>query len=129
MSEAVDLDLDGCTQERWGLKVESERLEAGVLHVTGELDDATVHMLAAALEPLIERGGIICVDLSQLRFLGVPGINLLVVASQVLDVRGRIEVWDPPPAARRVIELTGLDEVLDLHHHLPASQLAPMSVA
>jgi anti-anti-sigma factor len=53
-------------------------------------------------------------DLSGLRFIDSAGIAVLLEAAERV---GSISVRDPAPPVRRVIEVTGLTEVLPLESH------------
>jgi anti-sigma B factor antagonist len=83
-----------------------------VLAVVGELDMSN----AAALKTAIassggEQSGRLVFDLSGLRFIDSAGIAVLLEAAERVD---SVSVRDPAPAVRRVIEVTGLTDVLPL---------------
>jgi anti-anti-sigma factor len=83
-----------------------------VLSITGEIDLSNVEELREAIEPIIaqERDHIVF-DLSALRFMDSSGIALfLAVAERV----GTVELHNPTPVIRRVIEVTGLSHILRL---------------
>ena len=86
-----------------------------VLRLSGELDVDGAATLAAALDPLSIRGGVIELDLADLTFMDSTGINALCQAVQRLGQRGRIVVLQPKPSVRRVIEIAGLDGVLEIN--------------
>jgi anti-sigma B factor antagonist len=92
--------------------VETRTDQAGstIVSLAGELDSANADALDASLAPLTkERSTELIFDLSALRFMDSAGIAVLLgVAARVSAVRLR----DPSPAVRRVIELTGLTDVL-----------------
>jgi anti-sigma B factor antagonist len=83
---------------------------ARIVSLSGELDSANADALDASLAPLTQEGSAeLIFDLSALRFMDSAGIAVLLgVAARVSAVRLR----DPSPAVRRVIELTGLSDVL-----------------
>ncbi len=83
-----------------------------VVTVAGELDISNVGELEAALSSILpEPSRKLIFDLSGLQFMDSAGIGaLLRSASQVQSVQLR----DPSPAVRRVVELTGLDHVLSI---------------
>jgi anti-sigma B factor antagonist len=81
-----------------------------VISVSGELDisnadtlEATVALLAA------ERPDGLIFELSGLRFMDSAGIAVLLGAAAKVNA---VHVRDPSPAVRRVVELTGLADVL-----------------
>jgi anti-sigma B factor antagonist len=83
-----------------------------VIAVSGDLDISNADELRASVTALVasdpER---LVFDLSDLRFIDSAGIAVLLgAASHVEDVRLR----KPSPAVRRVVELTGLAEVLPI---------------
>ena len=81
-----------------------------VIAVTGDLDISSVGRLRAAVDELAaERPQELTFDMSGLRFMDSAGIAVLLgAAGKVPTVRLR----NPTAAVRRVIELTGLTEVL-----------------
>jgi anti-sigma B factor antagonist len=79
----------------------------------GELDVATVSVLAEPLEQLIrESAGVLVVDLCDVSFLDSTGISVLVRARALLG-RGDRELLlvCPPGPLRRVLELTGVADL------------------
>jgi anti-anti-sigma factor len=85
-----------------------------VLHVSGELDVSTAPWFAVELDRLAIGGGIICVDLASLEFCGAAGINVFVDGVRTLGTRGRLVIYDPSPIVARVINITGLDDLVDV---------------
>ncbi len=84
------------------------------LRLTGEIDLATVNELTAALEPLVREGGDITLDLSEVRFLGSSGAQVLIRALDALDGRGRLVLTHPGSSVRRLLEVMGLDRFENL---------------
>jgi anti-anti-sigma factor len=80
----------------------------------GELDLATAPRLQAMLTRLLDTGHVdVVVDLSQLRFLGVAGLDVLVRAAREFEVvGGRLTLAEPTPMTRRMLSIVGLDGVL-----------------
>jgi anti-anti-sigma factor len=86
-----------------------------VLAVIGELDMSNATVLKTAIASAgAERGGRLVFDLSGLRFIDSAGIAVLLEAAERV---GSVSVRDPAPPVRRVIEVTGLTEVLPLESH------------
>ena len=86
----------------------------GVVNVSGELDASTAPRLAVALDRLADDGGVVCVDVSRLDFCGAAGINVLARIGRTLGTGGRLVIYDAPPNVARVIEITGLDQLVDV---------------
>ncbi len=82
------------------------------LALAGELDSSNVEQLEAAVASIVDRGPErVVFDLSELRFMDSAGISVLVrLAAEVQTV----EIRDPSPIVRRVIEITGLTSVLQV---------------
>ncbi|MCU1497917.1 MAG: hypothetical protein JWM47_1870 [Acidimicrobiales bacterium] len=81
-----------------------------VLHAVGEIDLQTRGVLAEALEQL-RAGPPPTLDLSGVTFMDSSGLAVLVNAAVADD---RLRVRDPSPIVQRVIQATGLDDVLHL---------------
>ena len=99
--EVVDLPTDGV---------------AGVA-VRGEVELATTPALTAALEEGIRRtSGAFVVDLVAVDFLDSSGIACLVRARALLGRDDRaLALVCPPGSVRRVLELTGIDELVPVY--------------
>jgi anti-sigma B factor antagonist len=83
-----------------------------VVKVTGELDITTIGDLEEAVQPILERGPQrLVIDVSSLRFADSSAIALWVKWSTV--VRG-LEIHDPQPLLRRVIDSMGLAQTLQV---------------
>jgi anti-sigma B factor antagonist len=83
-----------------------------IVVLSGELDSSNVDTLNARLEPITaERPDRLIFDLSGLRFMDSAGIAVLVgTARTVKSVRLR----NPSEVVRRVVEVTGLTELLPI---------------
>jgi anti-sigma B factor antagonist len=99
--EVVDLPADGV---------------AGVA-VRGEVELATAPALTAALEDGIRRSsGAFVVDLVAVDFLDSSGVACLVRARALLGRDDRaLALVCPPGSVRRVLELTGIDELVPVY--------------
>jgi anti-sigma B factor antagonist len=107
------------------LRIDTRRVvqdqEALVVTVAGEIDLLTVDRLRAAVSDGFDElpeGAILVIDLTDVTFLGSPGLQALVDATRV--ARRRYEplciVVDHTRPVVRPIEVTGLDDVLALFH-------------
>jgi anti-sigma B factor antagonist len=92
--------------------LEVERTTTG-LRVIGELDLATVPILASHLDPLPEWCDEVVVDLNGLSFVDSTGLSVLLHAHHNAEASGRrIVLTSPSDRVRRLLEITGLGEVL-----------------
>jgi anti-sigma B factor antagonist len=81
-----------------------------VIRLSGELDMVSVDRIRPVVEEALDAGSDRLVfDVSGLEFMDSSGIALLVSATQ----RARqVELRHPTPIVRRLVELTGLTELL-----------------
>ncbi len=81
-----------------------------VLHLTGELDLATVPLLTAVLASVEGEVDRVVVDCARLTFVDVTGV------SSLLSAAGRfpegMTLREPPPPLRRLVEILHLKERL-----------------
>lgn len=100
-------------------KVQSTRADTGLLTVsiTGELDQSTAPELRATLASSLENPtDPILVDLSACEFIDSTGLSILVEAKRRLEEQQeRFGVCCPADDVRRLFELTGIDQALDLY--------------
>jgi anti-anti-sigma factor len=83
--------------------------------ITGELDLTTIPVLTWHLEQLLARSPRRLVfDLTAVTFIDVAAARLISGATRSLPGAGPPVVRRPGPAARRVLELTGLGALCDL---------------
>jgi anti-sigma B factor antagonist len=86
------------------------------LHVAGELDIATAPELERAVDAGLDgRSGEFRLDLSSLSFVDSTGAQALLHAHNAVESRGRrLVLVAAQRPVRRVLEIMGLCEVLDL---------------
>jgi anti-sigma B factor antagonist len=85
---------------------------ARVVTVSGELDISNAGSLEATVASITAgRPERLIFDLSGLRFMDSAGIAVLIGASGKADA---VQLRDPSPIVRRVVELTGLSSVLPI---------------
>ena len=86
------------------------------LRLVGELDIATAGQLGAATATLTARDlQHLCLDLTDLEFLDAAGLRaLLATRALVADHGGQLVLTGVRPLARRVLEITGLEQVLNV---------------
>ncbi|MFI7210845.1 STAS domain-containing protein [Micromonospora maritima] len=77
--------------------------------VAGEVDLSNAHLLTELLESVAAvRARVVTVDLSEVTFFGAHGTGALVEARRLLAGRGgRLVLWRPSRAVRRVLDVTG----------------------
>jgi anti-sigma B factor antagonist len=86
------------------------------LIVAGELDGATAAFLSEQLRQLTaDLVGDLTIDIGLITFIDSTGLSLLISLHKQLRASGRtLTVADPTPMARRLFEITGLDQVLTI---------------
>ncbi|GAB6983534.1 STAS domain-containing protein [Nocardioides pyridinolyticus] len=95
-----------------------------VVHASEELDLVTAPALRAALHECIEAGyPIIHVDMNDVTFVDCRGISVAVMARNEAALRGlHLRIVRPSPAARRLLELTRLVDLLASAPPVPKSR-------
>jgi anti-anti-sigma factor len=93
---------------------------AGRMVVAGEIDAHTAGDLAAALEPFTDAptgGSDVSLDLSGVTFMDSSGIRVLIDAHRRVEAAGdRLVVANPSRAVRRLLEISGLTDHLNVTH-------------
>ncbi|HVM11782.1 MAG TPA: STAS domain-containing protein [Actinomycetota bacterium] len=77
----------------------------------GELDIAAEEALMQALEPELEAGREVILDLGGLEFIDSSGVRCLIRAANAVGSGGRVVLRDPLPPVRRVFELMRVDTI------------------
>ncbi len=86
--------------------------EATWVRATGELDQASAPQLRDCLTAL---AGEVVLDLAALEFLDSSGLGVLIRANRELqETGGALRVRSPQPQVRRVLDITGAGEWLDV---------------
>ncbi|HTL84408.1 MAG TPA: STAS domain-containing protein [Acidimicrobiia bacterium] len=94
--------------------VETRRADNGTAYVTlgGELDISNAGALQAAIDPIIDtKPETLVFELGKLSFMDSSGISVLLYAASHVD---RVELREATAIIRRVLEATGVTEVLHL---------------
>ena len=87
----------------------------GVVRLVGELDVAGAPEVRARLEGL---DGDVEIDCSGLTFIDSSGLGLFVAVHRACDARGaKLMIVDPSPRVSQLLELTGLNAVLDVRRN------------
>ncbi len=94
-----------------------------LLHVTGELDIATVPLLRSAVDKaLAEQPARLLLDLTPTRFIDSTGCREVILSGKAGRAQGvAVEVVAPPDnwKVRRVLDFVQLDALLPVHDELP----------
>jgi anti-sigma B factor antagonist len=88
----------------------------GRVAVAGEVDVATAPQLREALLEVIDSGArSLRLDVADVAFIDSAGLGVLIgVLKRVREADGTIELVNLQPAPRKVVEITGLDELFVL---------------
>lgn len=99
----------------------SDASDPPVMTVRGEVDLASAPKLAAALSELIGRGhSLVALDLEAVEFIDSTGLGVLVGSVRRLrDEGGDLILRAASPAVTRILEMTGLGNVLPLASPIP----------
>jgi anti-sigma B factor antagonist len=94
----------------------SEDRAGATLRVGGELDIGSAPDLQRAVDGTFDgQDGQFRVDMSDLTFMDSTGAQSLLHIHNSIEARGRHVVFEAPPGrVREVLELLGLDQVLDI---------------
>jgi anti-anti-sigma factor len=102
------------------LYIEIEKRPDGELYrLTGRLDA----QWAAELERQPPRpGGVVVIDLREVDYLSSAGVRIFVSWHKVLHhAGGRLILAAPQPHCREVLQISGLDQFLEIPESLPAA--------
>ncbi|MFG1665002.1 STAS domain-containing protein [Streptomyces sp. Y7] len=90
-----------------------------VLTVAGEIDYDTCEELQQNLEPSTPGPARVVVDMHQVTFMDSSGINVLLAAYRTHSTAGGwLRLAGPTGAAKRALQLVGLDTVIDCYETL-----------
>ena len=91
------------------------------LFVTGELDVATAATLEGAVDGALDgQDGELCLDFSGLTFMDSAGARAVIHAhDKAVSLGTRLVILSPTPVVRRVLELMGLDRLMDIKDGAP----------
>jgi anti-anti-sigma factor len=105
-------DLDGSDGSRVTMEVSDDSSGSVVMKIAGELDAANADALRAEIVPTIDRRpDLIIFDLEHLSFMDSSGIAVLLSCAAK---SGAVEVRNASAIIRRIIEATGVQDVLRL---------------
>jgi anti-sigma B factor antagonist len=103
-------------RSRLSITVVAGPKDAWSVRLGGELDAATRDEVAAALFPIVAVTGDVTLDLADLSFCDSSGLALIVALAQKASTHdARIEILHPQPIVQRVLEIAGIDWLVELH--------------
>lgn len=115
MSSAADLSTSGSTQLDVRIHFDP-RLP--LVRLVGELDLASAHLLADALDATgaaAHRADLVVLDLAGLTFCDLAGLRALEACSLNLEAAGkRLMLYHAPRMVTRLIELSGVARGIEL---------------
>lgn len=109
--ETVPSDVDD------PLTISSSRTDDEVvLALKGELDPHTAPLLQHQVDHAIEAGASsLVLDLAQLGFIDSSGLRVIISAHKEMRSRdGRLVLRSPSPTARRLLDITGLLDHIEI---------------
>ena len=80
----------------------------GMIRLSGEIDLATADGVALLLKPMVDAGGPVVVDLSDVTFMDTTGIHVLVRAADDLAEHGCLIIHGARGGVSEVIAMTQL---------------------
>jgi anti-anti-sigma factor len=92
--------------------------------LSGDIDMATTEDIASILDPFVEAGGAVIIDLSNVGFMDGAGVHLIIDAAEKLGDRGCIIVHGAHGSVERVLDMTKTHWVERNIHVIGCSVLA-----
>jgi anti-sigma B factor antagonist len=87
-----------------------------VLSLAGKLTATTAQEFSTAVEKALEASNALVLDFKDLSYLASAGLRVLVAAQKKLSAsEGSLSLLNVRREVMDVFEVTGLDEVLDIH--------------
>jgi anti-sigma B factor antagonist len=97
-----------------------------VLAVRGEIDLSNAEQLRTAVVGQALPGRRLVLDLTDVRFMGSPGVTILVEAYRRLDHdRHALVLRRPSPAVRRILEITAIDRLVTIDDKIDVAHREP----
>jgi anti-sigma B factor antagonist len=86
------------------------------LRLSGEIDMCTAELVREAALAAIDRGHTdVHIDMSAVTFMDSTGLNMLLATSRRAEAAGgRLQLVDPTRAVRRVLEVTGVQQLFEI---------------
>ncbi|MER8225315.1 STAS domain-containing protein [Streptomyces sp. NPDC094143] len=108
------------TEQVGGLSVVATATDGiRMLNLTGEIDHHTGNQLRRALDVTGTARPRIVIDMRRVTFMDSTGINILTAAYQaVTEASGRLRLAAPTDSVLYVLQLVGIDDVIDCRETL-----------
>lgn len=106
-------------------------LDGGVTKVvlSGRIDIAGAHEMDLPMSVIAGSRRAVVIDLSGVEFMASLGLRSIVVAAKsIISKRGKVVLLSPRPAVEEVITVTGIDQLIAIHHD-EAAAIAAVSPA
>lgn len=91
----TELEITEVSPERYRLK--------------GELDMASADRLRDALQPIVDAGGNVTLDVADLTFIDSSGLRALILLSERMNGSGPLVLSEVPVGVRRLLDIVGLE--------------------
>lgn len=88
--------------------------DEAIVAVRGDIDMSTADKVWSCLEVAIGRGVPVVLDLQHTTFMDSTGLSAVVRATRATGQERAIVLRSPRPIVRRVLELSGLDQVVTI---------------
>jgi len=97
--------------------------KAAVLSLAGEVDVANTPQMRDAALQLISAGVVrLVIDLSATEYMDSAGLGTLVgLRKRLRESGGELLLAAPKPRVRRLLDITGLDQILAVHEDVAAA--------
>ncbi len=94
-----------------------------ITSIVGEIDIATDQLIRDEIHAqLAKKPDVLVLDLSSVTFMGSAGINLLVQSEhEATRIGARRAVIACEGRVRQVLEISGIDYLIDLHSDIPSA--------
>ncbi len=96
-----------------------EELEGEVTRVvlSGRVDVAGAHEIDMPMAVVAGSRRAVVIDLTRVEFMASMGLRSLVVsAKSIVSKRGKVVLLGPQPQVEEVIVVSGIDELIPIHH-------------
>ncbi len=89
--------------------------DTGAIVVAGEIDIRTCDQLDQVIGPVADQGGVVVLDLAGLEFCDSTGVAKFVrLHRRAAAAGGRIVLQAPTARFRRVLAMTGVDQLFEI---------------
>jgi anti-anti-sigma factor len=95
-----------------------------IIALSGEIDMASADDVTVILRPLIDAGGPVTIDVSEVTFMDSTGIHVMLQAADALGDRGCLIVHGVHGSVREVMEIVQLRSVRRNLHIIDCDVLA-----